>query len=53
MHGVDSFQPIPIADNYLLLITDTDKIAINITLLYFKKKLITFSLLCTPEGKKG
>lgn len=35
------FQLIPITNNYLLFMVDTNRINGNFTLLYFKKKFIT------------
>lgn len=42
----------PLINNYLLLMSDTDKITDNFTFLYFKKTFLTCGL-CAPEGQKG
>ncbi len=43
---MDFFQPIPINDNYLLYMADTDQTTDN-----FKLSLIKTCSLCTPEAR--
>lgn len=48
---INSFQQVPITDNYIVLLANTDNITDNFTFLCFRQQFITF--VCTPDGKKG